>query len=209
MSTELKGLLEDGLQRLGLDIPPSQVDMLLAYLDLLQRWNKTYNLTAIRDPRRMVSHHLLDSLSILPWIGQGSLLDVGTGAGLPGVPVAVVSGVQATLVDSVGKKIRFLRQVKRNLAIENIHPQQTRIENFPPGESLVTITSRAFSALVDFALAVRHLIQPDTRLLAMKGRYPKEELAGLPSWIEVEAVEKLDIPGLHEDRHLIIMRECS
>lgn len=179
---------------------------LLAYLDLLARWNRTYNLTAVRDPLDMVSRHLLDSLAILPWAGTGRLLDVGAGAGLPGIPLAIANPVlDVTLVDSAGKKVRFMRHVKRALGLENIEPLHARIELLEAGEPFDTVVSRAFTSLSEFAASVRHLVSPGTRLLAMKGRRPDPEIEELPAWLSLEAVEELHVPGLHEQRHLVIM----
>jgi 16S rRNA (guanine527-N7)-methyltransferase len=187
--------------------PASQeTDLLLAYLDLLDHWNKTYNLTAIRAPSKMISHHLLDSLSVLPWISEGALLDAGTGAGLPGIPLAIMRPeLEVTLLDSVGKKVRFLRHVKRELALENIHPVQQRLEAFETETVFTSIISRAFSGLAEFASASRHLMRGETRLLGMKGQNPEEEIRALPGWIKLDRLEKLAVPGLHEQRHLVIM----
>jgi len=194
------------LALVGLELPDSARDALLAYVDLLHRWNKTYNLTAVRNPADMVSRHVLDSLSVLPWLRGETLLDAGTGAGLPGVPLAIVRpDLQVTLLDSAGKKIRFLRQVQRELGIANLFPVQARLEDYSPPAGFAMIISRAFAELTGFVAASRHLMQPDTRLLAMKGRRPDEEIARLPAWIRVEAVQELFPPGLHEQRHLVIM----
>lgn len=190
----------------GLELPDSARDALLTYVDLLHRWNKTYNLTAVRDPAEMVSRHVMDSLSVLPWLRGETLLDAGTGAGLPGVPLAVVRPeLQVTLLDSAGKKVRFLRQVQRELGLQNLFPVQARLEEYSAPAGFDMIISRAFAELSGFAAAARHLMRPDTRLLAMKGRRPDEEIARLPAWIRVEAVEELFPPGLHEQRHLVIM----
>jgi len=181
-------------------------DLLLQYLDLLTHWNKAYNLSAVRDPDEMVSRHLLDSLSVLPWLSGKSLLDAGTGAGLPGVPLAIMRpGLEVTLLDSAGKKIRFLRHVRRELQLANIHPLQQRLESFVPETRVECVISRAFSDLGRYAAAARHLLEPGSRLLAMKGRYPAAEMARLPGWIRVDRVEKLSVPGLHEQRHLVMM----
>ena len=178
---------------------------LLDYLSLLQRWNRAYNLTAVRNPEDMVARHLLDSLSILPWVPDGRLLDAGSGAGLPGVPLAIARpGLQVTLLDSAGKKIRFLNQVRRELSLDNVMPVQSRLETYRPGQVFDAIVSRAFSSLADFAAAARHLAS-GSRLLAMKGRYPGPELRALPDWLQVDAVEPLEVPGLQEERHLVIM----
>jgi 16S rRNA (guanine527-N7)-methyltransferase len=195
------GLEQSGAPQLG----PEQITALLAYVELLHRWNRAYNLTAIREPRDMISRHLLDSLSVLPWIPAGRLLDAGTGAGLPGVPLAIARpDLDITLLDSAGKKIRFLNQVRRELGLQNIEPVQARLEAYAPEFPFDAIISRAFSSLAAFAGAVRHLAG-GAKLLAMKGRHPAEELKELPGWVRVHAVEELQVPGLQEDRHLVIM----
>jgi len=191
---------------LGVEPAAEVQKRLLEYLDLLARWNQSYNLTAVRDPQQMISRHLLDSLSVLPWLESTSLLDAGTGAGLPGVPLAIMQPeLEVTLLDSAGKKIRFLRHVKRALGLTNVHILQQRLETAELNGAVSCIISRAFAGLPRYATAARHLLKADTRLLAMKGRYPDEEIAGLPAWIHVDRVEKLSVPGLHEQRHLVIM----
>jgi 16S rRNA (guanine527-N7)-methyltransferase len=199
-------ILRAGLEELGeADLRPAQIDLLLGYVELLQHWNRAYNLTSVREPVDMVRRHLLDSLSVLPWIPDGRLLDAGTGAGLPGVPLAIARpDVEVTLLDSAGKKIRFLNQVRRELGLRNIEPVQARLEEYAPEAPFDTIISRAFASLADFAAAARHLAK-GSKLLAMKGRRPDAELEELPEWVEVSAVEKLEVPGLQEDRHLVIM----
>ena len=196
-----------GLKALpGKQAHPEQVRQLLSYLELLVQWNASYNLTAVRDPLEMVSRHLLDSLSVLPWVRGEHLLDAGTGAGLPGIPLAILQPeLSVTLLDSTGKKIRFLRQVKRQLVLENIRPVQARLESWQVQKMPNCIISRALSNLTGFVEASRHLAARDTLLLAMKGKYPETELEALPDWTEVHSVEKLQVPGLQEDRHLVIM----
>ena len=196
-----------GLQELtGQSIQSDQVESLLLYLDQLERWNRTYNLTAVRDPVEMVSKHLLDSLSVLPWAGAGHLLDAGTGAGLPGLPIAIARpDLHVTLLDSAGKKIRFLNHVKRQLRIPNIEPIQARLESWQPVSGFDSIISRAFTSLTSFAGAVRQAGAHSCRLLAMKGRLPEDEIEELPVWVRVDSVEQLSVPGLQEDRHLVIM----
>ena len=199
-------LLQEGLEQMRLPSDQAGVADLAAYVDLLERWNRSYNLTAVRDPAEMVSKHILDSLAALPWAGEGSLLDAGTGAGLPGIPLAVARPeLDVTLVDSAGKKVRFMNHVKRALALDNIHPLQARVEDLSPSVPIDTVICRAFSSLASFARSVRSLAEAGARLLAMKGRYPGEEIAALPGWATVCSVEKLEVPGLHEDRHLVIM----
>jgi 16S rRNA (guanine527-N7)-methyltransferase len=200
-------ILRAGLHDLeGITAEPQQVASLLAFLGLLQRWNKTYNLTAVKDPAEMVTRHLLDSLSVLPWLEGGQLLDAGSGGGLPGVPLALVRpNIQVTLLDSAGKKIRFLNHVRRELGLQNITPVQARLETFATSAEFDAIISRAFSDLTTFALAARHLAAEATRLLAMKGKFPESELEALPAWVRVHSIEKLAVPGLQQDRHLVIM----
>lgn len=178
---------------------------LAQYLDELRRWNRAYSLTAIDDPSEMVVKHVLDSLSIAPWV-HGRVLDVGTGAGLPGIPLAIMDPeLDVTLLDSTAKKVMFLNHVARALGLQNIEAWQARVEEYEALAPFDVIVSRAFSSLAEFAAATRHLLGPRSRLLAMKGRRPDEETAGLPDWIGIEAIEKLAVPGLHEERHLVIM----
>jgi len=194
------------LELFSTPVDPEQLGQLLAYQELLIRWNKTYNLTAIRDPEQMVTRHLLDSVSVKPWIGKGPLLDAGTGAGLPGIPLAIMCPkLQVILLDSAGKKVHFLRQVARQLVLPNIHPVQARLESWTSAEMPRVIISRALTDLAAFARASRHLAGEDTSLLAMKGKYPGNELESLPTWLRVNSIEKLMVPGLQEDRHLVIM----
>lgn len=188
------------------EIEPVKISKLLAFLELLDHWNNAYNLTAVRDPQQMVTRHLLDSLSVMPWIESGPLLDAGTGAGLPGIPLAIMRPeLQISLLDSNGKKVRFLRQVARQLKLSNIRPLQARLESWRCDDPPRLIISRAFSDLGTFASAARHLAGEETKLLAMKGRYPQSELDVLPDWLQLDSVKKLGVPGLQEERHLVIM----
>ncbi len=153
-----------------------------------------------------MTRHLLDSLSIRPWVRSGSLLDVGSGAGFPGLPLAILDpGMPVTLLDSAGKKVRFLRHVVRSLGLANVELVHSRIERFSPAREFSNITSRAFSSLPAFAEAVRHVAGADTRLLAMKGKHPQQELDGLPDWVAVEAVHRIEVPGLGAERHVVLM----
>ena len=198
--------LESGLERLRLAITGSAVDGLLAYMALLKEWSGTYNLVAPGERGFLLARHILDSLSIAPWLQAGPLLDVGTGAGLPGLPLAIIRPeMQVTLVDSAGKKIRFIRHVGRTLKLSNIHPLKQRVELQTDHEPFANITSRAFASLKEFAGAVRSCADQNSRLLAMKGTYPGQELEELPGWVNVQSVEQLTVPYLHADRHLVIM----
>lgn len=198
--------LESGLDRLGLEAPPGAIDRLLAYMGLLKEWSGTYNLVAPREREFLLTRHLLDSLSIARWLQPGSLLDVGTGAGLPGLPLAIIKpDMQVTLIDSAGKKIRFIRHVGRSLGLENIHPLQQRVEDLEGGRTYANITSRAFATLKTFVEAVRPCADQATRLLAMKGVYPHAELEELPAWVNVQSIESLTVPYLHAERHLVLL----
>ncbi len=198
--------LESGIARLGLDVPSGAVDDLCSYMVLLKEWSATYNLIAPRERDFLLARHVLDSLSIAKWLQDGSLLDVGTGAGLPGLPLAMVKPeMQVTLLDSGGKKIRFIRHVGRSLKIANIHPLHQRVEDLDQDQPFANITSRAFGSLKAFAEATRSCANASSRLLAMKGTRPDKELEELPEWVNVESIEQLTVPYLHAERHLVIM----
>ena len=167
--------LESGLDRLGLEVPSAAIDDLLEYMALLKEWSGTYNLIAPRERDFLLARHVLDSLSIAPWLKPGSLLDVGSGAGLPGLPLAIVRpDMQVTMIDSAGKKIRFIRHVGRTLKLANIRPLHGRIEEMAEDRIFANISSRAFSSLQAFVAAVRPFADEATRLLAMKGAYPEK-----------------------------------
>ena len=198
--------LESGLARLRLDVPPGAIDGLLTYMDLLKEWSGAYNLVAPRERDFLLARHILDSLSVTRWLQPGSLLDVGTGAGLPGLPLAIIRPeTEVTLLDSAGKKIRFIRHVGRTLKLANIHPLQQRVEEMAGSEAFGNITSRAFASLKKFVDAVKPCVDENTRLLAMKGAYPGQELEELPDRVSVKSVEQLTVPYLHAERHLVIM----
>ena len=192
--------LVQGMQQLGLDFAP---DKLLQYLALLHKWNQAYNLTAIRDIHQMVTLHLLDSLAILPWVRGHRILDVGTGAGLPGLPLALINpSLHVVLLDSNGKKIRFLQEVKRALALDNVEMIQTRVEGYHPSSNFDTVTSRAFSDLQLMLDYTQHLVAPDGIWLAMKGRHPEAELASMN---RVHRIESYTVPGIDGERCCVIV----
>ena len=195
--------LEAGLAALGLPAQPLAA-RLLDYLALLDRWNKTYNLTAIRDPREMLSKHLLDSLSMWPHVHDGKLADLGTGPGLPGIPLALARpGLQVTLVESNGKKTRFLREVVRQLGLANVRVLESRAEAVDEPGAYDQITARAMDTLAGILAVGGHLLAPGGRLLAMKGQRPDAEIAALPPGWRVDTVQPLAVPGLEGDRHLV------
>ena len=200
--------LAAGLSRLGLNLPEEAQRQLLAFRDLLLKWNKTYNLTALRDPAQAVSHHLLDSLAILPHVGNGNLLDVGSGGGLPGIPLAIAKPELAvSMVDTVQKKTTFLQQAVIELALRNVTVHHARVEEMQG--QYAQISSRAFAELGLFISLTRHLLAPDGRWLAMKGVRPDDELQALRADITVEAIIPLSVPGLDAERHLIILKAGS
>ncbi len=203
MNDALRPELDTGLRALGLD--SALATPLLAYLALLARWNATYNLTAIRDPREMLAKHLLDSLAMHAHLdGIESLADLGTGPGLPGIPLAIARpGLQVTLVESNGKKARFLREAARQLKLGNASVVESRIETFDAAGRFDAITARALATLPLILQLGGHLLQPQGRLLAMKGVVPDDEIAALPAGWRVAAVHPLRVPGLDAERHLV------
>lgn len=198
--------LAAGIAALGLALPEGTEAKLLAYLALLDKWNRVYNLTAVRDAERMVSHHLLDSLAAVPFFQRESVLDVGSGGGLPGIPLAIARPeVQVTLIDSIAKKTAFLLQAKAELGPGNLTVVTSRVEDYRPAGGFDVITSRAFSDLREFVALTRHLLKPGGFWLAMKGLYPTEEIALLPPGVKVSADHELVVPGLDATRHLIVL----
>jgi 16S rRNA (guanine527-N7)-methyltransferase len=197
--------LRAGAARLGLALDAQQLEKLHEYLVLLGKWNAVYNLTALREPERWVTHHLLDCLAVVPHLPPGDVVDVGSGAGLPGLPLAVACPDRSVvLLDSSHKRGAFLQQVVNELALDNAQVAVTRVEAFRPDSGFGVVISRAFAELTDFVRCARHLAASDGRLLAMKGVYPHEELAQLPTG-GVESVVKLDVPDLHAERHLVVI----
>jgi 16S rRNA (guanine527-N7)-methyltransferase len=196
--------LAKGIEALGLTVATNSF---LQYLLLLQKWNQSYNLTAIRDLDTMVSRHILDSLAILPWIKGTRLLDVGTGAGLPGIPLALANPeLQIVLLDSNGKKIRFLQEVKRKLQLPNVEVIQTRVENYHPSFDFDTVTSRAFSELAQMIHWTQHLISNEGIWLAMKGRYPETELASINQAYQVHSYQ---VPGVDGERCCVVIENAT
>ncbi|MBU0901268.1 MAG: 16S rRNA (guanine(527)-N(7))-methyltransferase RsmG [Gammaproteobacteria bacterium] len=201
--------LREGARELGVELSVEQHEQLLAYLALLIKWNKAYNLTAVRDPDEMVSRHLLDSLSVVEYVrvAGDNWLDVGSGGGMPGIPLAILFPErQFTLLDSNGKKTRFLTQVKLELKLANLQVIHSRVEEFAPAVPFSGICSRAFSSLEDFSNWTRHLGDGNTQWLAMKGVHPDDELQALPADFRLTATHVLKVPGCQGQRHLLILR---
>ncbi|HEV8695842.1 MAG TPA: 16S rRNA (guanine(527)-N(7))-methyltransferase RsmG [Lysobacter sp.] len=213
LSPDLRPTLEAGLNELGLDRALSEP--LLAYLALLARWNQAYNLTAVRDPREMVGKHLLDSLAMHSYVDAiaragGALADLGTGPGLPGIPLAIVKpGLRVTLVESNGKKARFLREAVRQLGLNGVRVVESRIEAVNEPGAYDAITARALATLPLILELGGHLLKPGGALLAMKGVYPADEVAALPAGWAVTGSHPLRVPGLDAERHLVVVRRVG
>ena len=200
--------LRAGTAELGLAPAPEVFERLLDYVELLARWNATFNLTAVRDPADMIDRHLLDSLAIARYVHGDSLIDLGSGAGLPGIPLAILEPLrQHVLVDSNGKKARFLRETVRTLGLANVRVEHARVEDLR-GE-YATITTRAFASLAEMVALGGHLLAPDGIWLAMKGMLGKEEILGLPAGFQIAEVIPLAVPGLGAARHLVIIRRSA
>jgi 16S rRNA (guanine527-N7)-methyltransferase len=206
----MKDILEAAARELGLNLSDAQIDQLLAYLALLQKWNKVYNLTAVRDPAQMLSHHLIDSLSVIaPLQKHGAparLMDVGAGGGLPGVVIAICCpGTDVSCVDAVAKKATFIQQVAAELRLSNLHGVHSRVEAWET-KPFGVITSRAFASLVDFTALTRQHLAEGAVWMTMKGQHPADEIAALPGDVDVFHVEQLAVPGLDAQRCIIWMR---
>ena len=200
-------LLAQGAARLGLDIAPEAQKKLLAYLDLLQKWNKVYNLTAIRQTEQIVSHHLLDSLAVLPHLWPGRWLDVGSGAGLPGLVLASLRPEWTfTLLDSSSKKTSFIQQAVIELDLKNVSVHCGRVEDWQAGEKFNGIISRAFTETAEFISLTQHLLAANGGWVAMKGS-PQQELKNLPSTVKLEQLVPLQVPGLDAVRSLVLLRK--
>ncbi len=199
----------NGVAQLSLSLSDHQVDLLVRYVELLAKWNKAYNLTAVRDPLEMVSRHIIDSLSIASHVEGKNILDVGSGPGLPGIPLAIVfPEKRITTLDSNGKKTRFMTQAKMELELDNLTVVNSRVESYQPDSLFDAITSRAFSSLVDMVQGTKHLLDKSGVYLAMKGLYPEIELNELTEQTNGELVESisLQVPGSDGERHLVILR---
>jgi 16S rRNA (guanine527-N7)-methyltransferase len=198
--------LAQGVAQLGLALPGPAQQRLLDYLALLQKWNKVYNLTAVREAPRMVSQHLLDCLAVAPHVGAAAILDVGSGAGLPGIPLALVlPDSQVTLLEANHKKAAFLKQAQIELKLGNVEVVCERVEAWRPGRRFEIVVSRAFSDLAEFVkLAGRH-VAPGGRLAAMKGIFPHDEIAQLPQGWRLQQAVELTVPALRAQRHLLLL----
>ena len=200
MLERLNGLL----MQAGIVITDTQKTQLVQLVELLHKWNKAYNLTSVRDPDAMLVKHILDSLVVSPHLHGERFIDVGTGPGLPGLPLAIINpDKQFVLLDSLGKRINFIRQVIQELGLTNVTPVKSRVEEYQPEVGFDAVLSRAFASLEDMLNWCHHLPSPDGSFLALKGQYPEQELAQLPDSIRLVATHKLVVPELEGERHLL------
>lgn len=194
------------LQAANISLSDQQKQQLIGYVSLLDKWNKAYNLTSVRDPQQMLVRHILDSIVVAPHLKGSRFIDVGTGPGLPGIPLAIVMPeAHFTLLDSLGKRVRFLRQVQHELGLENITPVQSRVEEFPSEPPFDGVISRAFASLEDMVNWCHHLPAPEGRFFALKGVRPDDEIASLPAGYKLDTVVELKVPQLDGERHLVII----
>jgi 16S rRNA (guanine527-N7)-methyltransferase len=199
-----RAALEAGARELGVEASAAQIDALIRIVDALEAANAQFNLTAIRDRPGMISKHLLDSLTLQPYLRGSSVADIGTGAGFPGLPLAVMNPERRfTLIEATGKKARYVAQTAQTIAIDNVEVVNVRAEHYRPQALFDTVVARALAPLADFVAYAGHLCAPNGRLLAMKGRRPDEEIAHLPRGFRVLAVHRLKVPGLDGERHLV------
>lgn len=199
--------LQRGLDELALTLPAAAQEKLLAYMDLLAKWNKTYNLTAIREPEKMLSHHLLDSLAVLPHLPGGPTVDVGSGGGLPGIPLAIADpGRRVTLNDANQKKSVFLQQAVIELKLSNADVHAGRVQSWHPAQRFACVITRGFAELAEFLAACSHLAAPGGVLAAMKGVFPQAELDRVPGNADCRDVRRLQVPLLGAERHLVLCR---
>ena len=207
----LSGQLSEGIRQLPFPVSAEQCEKLLDYLELLSKWNKVYNLTAVRDPSQMVTQHLLDSLAVVPAFENiKSVLDVGSGGGLPGIVLAIVRpDMKVSLIDTIQKKTAFLTQVTAELGLANVTVHSGRVEAFQVEEKFAAITSRAFASLADFVTLSAHLLAPGGRFIALKGVIPQDEMAQLPAGWQVTEVRQLAVPDMQAERHLIFMNRSE
>jgi len=189
-----------------LTVTEQQIDQLVGYVAMLDKWNKAYNLTSVRDPYEMLVKHIMDSIVVSPHLEGERFIDVGTGPGLPGIPLAIMNpDKQFTLLDSLGKRIRFIRQVIHELKINNVTPVQSRVEEFQPEIGFDAVLSRAFASMSDMVSWCHHLPASHGHFLALKGQFNQQEVTELPEWCSVTEVKSLQVPELEGERHLVIL----
>jgi 16S rRNA (guanine527-N7)-methyltransferase len=203
-SDPLRAAVFQGLSAMNSGLDDAAAEKFVDFVRLLEKWNRVTNLTAVRDPLEMVTRHILDSLAVAPFLTGGSLLDVGTGAGLPGLPIAIASpGLDVTLLDANAKKLRFVRQAAAELGLNNVQVVQARMQEYQPGRSFDMVISRAVASLDELYRQSVHLLRPGGRMLFMKGTVPEHEISALSDGREGLHIEHLNVPGLAAERHLL------
>ncbi|AUV03387.1 16S rRNA (guanine(527)-N(7))-methyltransferase RsmG [Enterobacteriaceae bacterium ENNIH1] len=203
MLNKLSRLLDEA----GISLTDHRKNQLVAYVEMLHKWNKAYNLTSVRDPNEMLIRHILDSIVVAPHLQGERFIDVGTGPGLPGIPLSIVlPDAHFTLLDSLGKRVRFLRQVQHELHLTNVTPVQSRVEDFPADPPFDGVISRAFASLNDMVNWCQHLPGTQGKFYALKGLIPNDEIDTLPAQFSVESIVKLAVPHLEGDRHLVVIK---
>lgn len=196
--------LEQAIEQLSLPVSSDQIQKLMDFLQMLFKWNKAYNLTSVRDPEGMLYVHIIDSIAVAPLLDKKYFIDVGTGPGLPGIPLAIMHPEKSfVLLDSLGKRIRFIKQVAYELSITNIEPVQSRVEDYQPETPFDGVLSRAFASINDMVHWCHHLTDEKGEFLALKGQYPESEIQQMPSEFNIVSSDKIDVPGLDAQRHLI------
>ncbi|OEF26071.1 16S rRNA (guanine(527)-N(7))-methyltransferase RsmG [Vibrio rumoiensis] len=209
INKQLRDKLDALLSQTDLEVNDRQRDQLVGYVLLLDKWNKAYNLTSVRNPMDMLVKHIMDSVVVSPYLSGTRFIDVGTGPGLPGIPLAILNpNYDFTLLDSLGKRIRFIKQVLHELDIKNVQPVQSRVEEFQPEQGFDAVISRAFASMIDMVEWCHHLPKPDGGVfLALKGQLPEDEIALLPNAFNVLEIKALQVPELEGDRHLIVLEK--
>jgi 16S rRNA (guanine527-N7)-methyltransferase len=204
LENQLLAVLQDSLQHSDLVVSEFQQQQLIRFVLMMDKWNKAYNLTSVRDPEQMVIKHIVDSIVVAPYLDKTQYIDVGTGPGLPGIPLAIMCpDKHFILLDSLGKRVRFMKQVAWELKIENIQAVQSRVEDFVPSVTIDGVLSRAFASLKDMLHWCQHLVDSHGVFLALKGQLPTDELQQLPSGFTLQETIKLDVPGLEGERHIV------
>tara|TARA_R110000868_G_scaffold158036_3_gene385779 strand:+ start:28917 stop:29582 length:666 start_codon:yes stop_codon:yes gene_type:complete len=200
-------LLADALKQGNIDARGVEQEKFIQFIELMIKWNRAYNLTSVRDPKQIIARHIMDSLAIMPWVTGQNILDIGTGAGLPGIPLAIMlPDTEFVLLDSNGKKCRFLVQAIRELQLDNVSVVKERVEEYFPGHKFDQIVSRAFSSISDMVLLSHHLCASDGDFMAMKGIYPQAEMADIPNGYRITGAHALEVPGLDGERNLITLK---
>lgn len=206
--TRLAEILTQGLQKMTVTVSAHQQQQLVDYICLMHKWNKAYNLTSVRDPEQMVIKHLLDSLSVSPAIDADLVIDVGTGPGLPGMPLAIVNpDVSFTLLDSLGKRVRFMKQCAHELKLDNVTCVHSRVEDHQNSQPYAIVLSRAFASLKDMLHWCEHLVDSKGKFLALKGQFPQSEIDEVSSHFQIESISALNVPDLVGERHLVTIRK--